>query len=307
MRFQNPEDLIGHTPMIRLNRLDPGLNACIWAKAELYNPGGSVKDRVARSMLDRAEAEGLLFPGATVIEPTSGNTGIALAMLCALRGYRCVIIMPDSMSRERQLLIEAYGAQVLLTPGDRGMAGAVEAAEALARRTPGSFIPNQFQNPANPAAHYAATGPEIWSDTGGNVDIFVSGIGTGGTLTGAGRFLREKNPGIRIVGVEPAASPLLSNGWAGVHSIQGIGANFLPPVLDATLMDEIIPVADTQAADTARLLARREGVLAGISSGAAVYAALTLARRQENAGCSIAVILSDTGRNYLTSGLFEDF
>lgn len=301
MRISNLSALIGGTPLIRLSNFAPGVR--LWAKAEFCNPGGSAKDRVARAMLDTAEAEGLLTPGATVIEPTSGNTGIALAMLCAARGYECVIVMPDSMSRERRLLMEAYGARVILTPGEAGMAGAVAKAEELARQIPRSWIPDQFHNPANPAAHYATTGPEIWADSGGTVDILVAGIGTGGTLTGAGRYLRERNPALGIVGVEPAASPLLSRGYAGAHGIPGLGANFIPAVLDRALLDEIITVTDAQAREAAQTLARREGILAGISSGAALYAALTLARRPENRDRNVVAILPDTGRNDLSSAI----
>ena len=303
MFYEKFSDTIGHTPMVPLTRLASGLR--ILAKLEFCNPGGSAKDRIARAMLDRAESEGILHPGATVIEPTSGNTGIALAMLCAQRGYRCVIVMPDSMSRERQFLIEAYGGEVILTPGALGMAGAMQEAENLVQKIPNSFVPNQFQNPANPTAHYATTGPEIWTDTGGAVDILVAGIGTGGTITGTGRYLKERSPNIRIVGVEPAASPLLSAGYAGKHEIQGIGANFVPDTLDLSVIDEIVAVTDAQALDTARLLARRAGILAGISSGAAVSAALVLARRSENAGKTIVTILPDTGERYSSTSVFH--
>ena len=303
MFYEKFSDTIGHTPMVPLTRLASGLR--ILAKLEFCNPGGSAKDRIARAMLDQAEAEGKLLSGATVIEPTSGNTGIALAMLCAQRGYRCVIVMPDSMSRERQFLIEAYGGEVILTPGALGMAGAMQEAENLVQKIPNSFVPNQFQNPANPTAHYATTGPEIWTDTGGAVDILVAGIGTGGTITGTGRYLKERSPNIRIVGVEPAASPLLSAGYAGKHEIQGIGANFVPDTLDLSVIDEIVAVTDAQALDTARLLARRAGILAGISSGAAVSAALVLARRSENAGKTIVTILPDTGERYSSTSVFH--
>ena len=304
MIFENLGEMIGRTPIVALSRLCRELPGRVLAKVEFMNPGGSVKDRAALSMLKQAESLGQLPPGATVIEPTSGNTGIALAMLCAARELRCVIVMPDSMSRERRQLMEAYGAEVLLTPGHLGMAGAVEAARELARRTPGSFLPDQFRNPANPEAHYLGTGPEIWADTGGNADIFVAGVGSGGTLTGAGRYLREKNPNIRIFAAEPANSPLLSQGRHGPHGIQGIGANFLPDALDVTLIDGVIPVSDEQAIETARLLAKKEGLLAGISSGAAVYAAMVLARREENAGKTVVTILPDTGQRYLGAGLF---
>ena len=302
MFLKEISECIGRTPMIPLTRLSP--DARILAKLEFCNPGGSAKDRIALAMLDRAEAAGLLHPGSTVIEPTSGNTGIALAMLCAQRGYRCVIVMPDTMSRERRLLMEAYGAQVILTPGHLGMAGAVSKADALAHSIPNCYIPNQFLNPANPQAHYATTGPEIWEETNDDLDIFVAGIGTGGTVTGAGRYLKERNPNIRIVGVEPASSPLLSRGRSGTHKIQGIGANFVPDTLDRSVIDEIVTVSDEQAFETARLLARQEGILAGISSGAAVAAAISLAQCPDHAEKTIAVILPDSGRNYLFSGLF---
>ena len=294
---------IGRTPLVRFSKIAPGIR--LFGKLEFLNPGGSAKDRVALAMLERAEALGQLVPGATVIEPTSGNTGIALAMLCAARGYGCVIVMPASMSRERGQLMEAYGARVILTPGELGMAGAVAEAARLAREIPDSFIPDQFSNSANPQSHYAATGPEIWADTGGSVDFLVAGIGTGGTVTGAGRFLKERNPRLRIIGVEPAASPLLSQGRTAPHGIQGIGPNFLPPVLDRSLLDEILPVTQAQALQAAQALARVEGILAGISSGAALHATLTLARRPENAGKTTVVILPDTGRNYLSGGLFR--
>ena len=303
MFYKTFSQAIGHTPIVSLRRLAPDLR--ILAKLEFCNPGGSSKDRIALAMLDYAESEGILHPGATVIEPTSGNTGIALAMLCAIRGYYCIIVMPDSMSIERQLLMEAYGSQVILTPGHLGMAGSVAKANDLACQIPDSFIPNQFLNPANPTAHYTTTGPEIWADTGGVVDILVAGIGTGGTITGIGRYLKEQNPNIQIVGVEPEASPLLSAGYAGKHEIQGIGSNFVPDTLDLSILDTIVTVTDAQAFETSRLLARQEGLLAGISSGAAVAAALTMAKRPQNRGKTITVILPDSGRNYLTSGLFQ--
>ena len=294
---------IGRTPLIHLTKIAP--TGRLFGKLESLNPGGSTKDRVARAMLDRAEATGQLVPGATVIEATSGNTGIALAMVCAARSYGCIIVMPDSMSRERAQLMEAYGARVVMTPGHLGMAGAVAEARRLAGELPASFIPDQFSNPANPQAHYSTTGPEIWTDSGGSVDILVAGIGTGGTITGTGRFLREQNPHLWIVGVEPAESPLLSRGQASPHRIQGIGPNFLPPVLDRTLPDEILPVTEAQAIHTARQLAQEEGILAGITSGAALCAALTLTQRPEHAEKTTVVILPDTGRNYLSEGLFR--
>ena len=300
--YASAEELIGATPLIRLGRLWPGGE--ILAKAEGFNPGGSAKDRAALWMLRDAEMRGLLPPGGTVIEPTSGNTGIGLAAAAARRGYRAIIVMPDSMSRERQLLMAAYGAQVVLTPGALGMAGAIQKAEELARALPGSWIAGQFENPANAAAHYDTTGPEIWADTQGNVDIFVAGVGTGGTVTGVGRYLKEQNPAICIVGVEPAASPLLSRGTAGSHGLQGIGANFVPPVLDRSIPDEIIPVTEEDAYAACRLLAQKEGLLAGISSGAALHAAMTLAARPENRGKNIVVLLPDSGERYLSTGLF---
>lgn len=303
MIVENITALIGRTPLVRLSKIAPGIR--LFGKPEFLNPGGSAKDRVAQAMLDRAEATGQLVPGATVIEATSGNTGIALAMVCAARSYGCIIVMPDSMSRERAQLMEAYGARVVMTPGQLGMAGAVAKAALLAGEIPASFIPDQFSNPANPQAHYSTTGPEIWADTGGSVDILVAGIGTGGTVTGAGRFLKERNPQLRIIGAEPAESPLFSQGWAAPHGIQGIGPNFLPPVLDRALLDEILPVTEAQAIHASRQLVREEGILAGISSGAALHAALSLGSRQENAGKTIAVILPDTGRNYLSGGLFR--
>ena len=274
-------------------------------KLESFNPAGSAKDRVALQMLNDAEQRGLLAPGSTIIEPTSGNTGIALCALAAARGYRCIIVMPGSMSRERQSLMRAYGAEVVLSPAEEGMAGAIALAEQLVQAHPGSFMPCQFDNPANPAAHMATTGPEIWEDTRGAVDLFVAGAGTGGTITGVGRFLKEKNPHVRIVAVEPAGSPVLSGGNAGKHGIQGIGAGFIPSILDTGVIDEVIPVTDEDAIASARLLARKEGILAGISSGAALFAALTLARRPENAGKNIVALLPDSGERYLSGGLYE--
>ena len=299
------EALIGRTPLLALNRLGAGLKAKIYAKLELFNPAGSAKDRVALAMIDDAESKGLLVPGSVIIEPTSGNTGLGLAAIAAVRGYRCIIVMPDSMSMERQLLMGAYGAELVLTPGAEGMTGAIAKAEALAREIPHSFIPDQFNNPANPAAHYATTGPEIWADTDGNVDIFVAGIGTGGTVTGTGRYLKEQNPSIQIVGVEPASSPLLTQGHAGPHGLQGIGANFVPSILDASLIDEIIPVTEEDAYAAGRRMGTAEGILVGISSGAALHAALELATRPENAGKHIVVLLPDTGDRYLSTPMFR--
>ena len=299
------EALIGHTPLLTLNRLGTGLNAKILAKLELFNPAGSAKDRVALAMINDAEEKGLLVPGSVIIEPTSGNTGLGLAAIAAVRGYRCIIVMPDSMSMERQLLMGAYGAELVLTPGAEGMTGAIAKAEALAREIPHSFIPDQFNNPANPAAHYASTGPEIWADTDGQVDIFVAGIGTGGTITGAGRYLKEQNPNIRIVGVEPASSPLLTRGHAGPHGLQGIGANFVPSILDTALIDEVIPVTEEEAYAAGRQMGTAEGILVGISSGAALHAALELASCPENTGKTIVVLLPDTGDRYLSTPMFR--
>ena len=298
--------LIGSTPLLELTGIQKalGLQARLLAKLEFFNPAGSVKDRVALSMIEDAETRGLLQAGSVIIEPTSGNTGIGLACVAAGRGYRTVIVMPDSMSIERQKLMAAYGAEVVLTPGKLGMQGAIAKAEELASRTPGSFIPAQFDNPANPQAHYATTGPEIWQDTDGNVDIFVAGVGTGGTITGTGKFLKEQNPQVRVVAVEPAASPLLSRGVAGSHGLQGIGANFVPSVLDTEVYDAVIPVTEEQAFEAARTLGRTEGILAGISSGAALYAATALAKLPENKGKTIVVLLPDTGDRYLSTALF---
>ena len=295
--------MIGHTPLIRLKCVDAP--ATILVKAEGMNPGGSAKDRVALAMVEDAERRGPLAPGGTIIEPTSGNTGIGLAMVAAARGYRCVLVMPDTMSVERRRLLAAYGAQVVLTPGALGMAGCVEKAEELRRITPNSIVAGQFTNPANPAAHYASTGPEIWADTAGQVDAFVAGVGTGGTITGVGRYLKERNPAIRIVGVEPAASPLLTEGHAGPHPLQGIGANFVPEILDLSLVDEIIPVTGEAAFAQTRRLAREEGVLAGITSGAAVWAALQLAQRPDFASKTIVALLPDSGERYLSTGVFD--
>ncbi len=300
--MQDVLSLIGHTPLVKLNIDAP---AAIWVKVEGMNPGGSAKDRVALAMVKDAEERGLLLPGGTIIEPTSGNTGVGLAMVAAARGYKCVLVMPDSMSIERRRLLTAYGAQVVLVEGKLGMAGCVEKAEALHRETPNSIIAGQFANPANPTAHYSSTGPEIWADTHGQVDAFVAGIGTGGTITGVGRYLKEQNPAIRVIGVEPAASPLLTKGHAGPHPLQGIGANFVPEVLDMSVVDEIIPAEGEAAFAQTRALAREHGILAGITSGAAVWAALQLAHRPEFAGKIIVALLPDSGERYLSTGIFD--
>ncbi len=304
--FTSADQLIGGTPLLELKNLGKKaqLGAKVLAKLEYFNPAGSAKDRVALAMIRDAEERGLLKPGSTIIEPTSGNTGIGLACVAAARGYRTIIVMPDSMSAERCKLMAAYGAQLVLTPGKEGMSGAIAKAEALAKEIPNSFIPDQFGNPANAKAHYQTTGPEIWADTDGNVDIFVAGVGTGGTITGVGSFLKEKNPAVQVVAVEPYDSPLLSGGKAGPHGLQGIGANFIPAVLDTTVYDRIIPVTTQQAFEAARLLGRTEGILVGISSGAALYGAMQLAKEAENAGRTIAVLLPDTGDRYLSTDLF---
>lgn len=308
--YTSVDQLIGRTPLLELARTERelGLSARVLVKLERFNPAGSVKDRVARQMLDDAEASGRISPdrGSTIIEPTSGNTGIGLAALAAARGYRMVVTMPDTMSPERRRLMAAYGAEVVLTPGAQGMAGAIARAEELAREIPGSIVTGQFENPSNPAAHEATTGPEIWEDTEGAVDVFVAGAGTGGTVTGVGRYLRARKPDVRIVAVEPAGSPVLEGGQAGPHGIQGIGAGFIPAVLDTTVYDEVVPVADEDAFAAARALARTEGVLAGISSGAALWAAIELARRPENEGRTIVALLPDTGERYLSTALFAD-
>lgn len=306
--YTSVEQLVGHTPLVELTNLERenDLPARVLVKLECFNPGGSVKDRVALAMIQAAERSGELKPGGVIIEPTSGNTGIGLACIGAARGYRTVIVMPDSMSVERQKLMSAYGADLVLTPGKKGMRGAIEKAEELKKLYPGSIIAGQFDNPANPAAHYASTGPEIWEDTDGGVDIFVAGVGTGGTITGVGRFLKEKKPEVRIVAVEPAASPLLSGGQAGPHGLQGIGANFVPGILDTDIYDEIIPVSEQQAYSAGRLLGKAEGILVGISSGAALYAALQLAQQEENRGKTIVALLPDTGERYLSTLLFAE-
>ena len=298
MIYNDIIELIGSTPLLRLNRFAPGLD--LLAKLERQNPAGSAKDRAALYMIRDAEAKGALAPGGMIIEPTSGNTGIGIAALAAVLGYRAVIVMPDSMSVERVKLIAAYGAEVVLTPGAEGMSGAVAKAEELRAANPGSVIAGQFENPANPLAHYETTGPEIWADAEGRVDAFVAGVGTGGTITGVGRCLREKNPGVRIIAVEPAGSPLLSEGRSGAHAIQGIGANFVPEALDTSVYDEIITVSDEDALESMRALARTEGLLAGVSSGAAAWAARELARRPEFAGKRVVCLLPDTGERYLS-------
>lgn len=306
--YHSADELIGRTPLLELTHLEKelALSARILAKLEYFNPAGSVKDRVARAMIDDAQSRGLLAPGATIIEPTSGNTGIGLSAVAAARGYRMVVVMPDSMSVERRQLMKAYGAELVLTPGAKGMKGAIEKAEELRKEIPGSFVAGQFTNEANPRAHYETTGPEIYRDTDGAVDIFVAGVGTGGTVTGVGRYLKEKNPAVRVVAVEPASSPVLSGGAAGPHKIQGIGAGFVPAVLDTKIYDEIIPVENEDAFAAGRLIGKKEGVLVGISSGAALHAALVLARRPENAGKNIVVLFPDTGDRYLSTPLFSE-
>lgn len=302
------DQLIGHTPLLELTHLEQefGLKARIVAKLEYFNPAGSVKDRIAKAMIDDAEAKGLLKPGSVIIEPTSGNTGIGLASVAAARGYRIIIVMPETMSVERRQIMKAYGAELVLSEGSQGMKGAIAKADELAKEIPNSFIPGQFVNPANPKAHFETTGPEIWADTDGQVDAFVAGVGTGGTLTGVGQFLKSKNPAVKVVAVEPKNSPVLSEGHGGAHKIQGIGAGFVPDVLDTKVYDEIIPVENEDAFATGKLIGKREGVLVGISSGAAVWAAVQLAKRPEFEGKTIAVLLPDTGDRYLSTPLFQD-
>lgn len=305
--YRSVEELIGRTPMLELRNIERelGLEARIAAKLESFNPAGSAKDRVAKSMIDDAEARGLLKPGAVIIEPTSGNTGIGLASVAAARGYRAVIVMPDSMSEERKSLMKAYGAELVLTDGAKGMQGAIDRAAELARETPNSFIPGQFENPANPAAHYATTGPEIWEDTGGEVDFFVAGVGTGGTITGVGRYLKEKKPDVRVIAVEPSDSPVLSGGKAGAHALQGIGAGFVPKALDCSVYDEIVTVASADAYEMGRLMGRREGLPVGVSSGAALWAAVQIAKRPQSKGKTIVVLFPDGGEKYLSTPMFS--
>ena len=306
--FTSADQLIGKTPLLELVHIEKaqGLEAKVLGKLEYFNPAGSVKDRIAKAMIDDAEQKGLLKPGSVIIEPTSGNTGIGLASVAAARGYRIIIVMPETMSVERRQLMNAYGAELVLSEGAKGMKGAIAKADELAKEIPNSFIPGQFVNPANPAVHKATTGPEIWEDTDGKVDIFVAGVGTGGTVTGVGEYLKSRNPHVKVVAVEPAASPVLSKGVSGSHKIQGIGAGFVPDVLDTQVYDEIIPVENDDAFATGKLIGKKEGVLVGISSGAAVWAAIQLAKRPENKGKTIVALLPDTGDRYLSTPLFAD-
>ena len=306
--YTSADQLIGHTPLLELTHIEnaENLEAKILAKLEYFNPAGSVKDRIARAMIDDAEATGKLKPGSVIIEPTSGNTGIGLASVAAARGYRIIIVMPETMSVERRQLMKAYGAELMLTDGAKGMKGAIAKADELAKEIPNSFVPGQFVNPANPDAHKRTTGPEIWEDTDGKVDIFVAGVGTGGTITGVGEYLKSQNPNVKVVAVEPASSPVLSKGTAGAHKIQGIGAGFVPDVLDTKVYDEIIPVANEDAFAAGKEVGRSEGVLVGISAGAALWAAIELAKRPENKGKTIVALLPDTGDRYLSTPLFEE-
>ena len=305
--YTSVDQMIGGTPLLELKNLEKqlGLKAKLMAKLEYLNPAGSAKDRIARAMIDAAEREGKLVPGSVIIEPTSGNTGIGLASVAAARGYRVIIVMPETMSMERRMLMKAFGAELVLTPGAKGMTGSIEKAEELAASTPKSFIPGQFVNPVNAQAHYETTGPEIWNDTDGTVDVFVAGVGTGGTITGVGRYLKQQKAGVKVIAVEPATSAVLSGGKPGPHGLQGIGAGFVPAVLDTSVYDEVIPVENEQAYEAARLIGKNEGVLVGISSGAALYAALELAKRDEYAGKTIVALLPDTGDRYLSTPLFE--